>query len=147
MRDDNELSMKQIEQLEEKYLNKYWHFLKFVEDEIIKGFNSKNDIKSDWIGKYGNAEGGTSNFAVGSERIVYALINEKINYEIEKNVFYSRIIKLEDLQMKITKEKENYYIQLFDEKMFEEKIKLPIDTNIPKKSLDIKVNRKIKLFE
>ena len=49
--------------------------------------------------------------------------------------------------MKITKEKENYYIQLFDEKMFEEKIKLPIDTNIPKKSLDIKVNRKIKLFE
>ena len=78
MRNDNELSMKQIEQLEEKYLNKYWHFLKFVEDEIIKGFNSKNDIKSDWIGKYGNSEGGTSNFAVGSERIIYALLNGKI---------------------------------------------------------------------
>lgn len=78
MRNDNELTLKQIETLECKYLNKYWHFLKFVEDEIITGFNTKNDIKSDWIGKYGNSEGGTSNFAVGSERIIYALLNGKI---------------------------------------------------------------------
>lgn len=78
MRDDNKLTLKQIETLEAKYLNKYWHFLKFVEDEIIKGFNTKNDIKSDWIGKYGNSDGGISNFAVGSERIIYALLNGKI---------------------------------------------------------------------
>ena len=78
IRNDNELTLKQIEILEAKYLNKYWHFLKFVEDEIITGFNTKNDIKSDWIGKYGGAEGGTSNFAVGSERIIYALLNGKI---------------------------------------------------------------------
>ncbi len=77
-RDDNQLSMKQIEELEHKYLEKYWHFLKFVEDEIIFGFNTKNDIKSDWIGKYGNGEAGISNFAVGSERIIYALLNGKI---------------------------------------------------------------------
>ncbi len=78
MRNDNEMTKKQIEILEEKYLNKYWHFLKFVEDEIIFGFNTKNDIKSDWIGKYGGSEGGTSSFAVGSERIIYALLNGKI---------------------------------------------------------------------
>lgn len=76
-RDDNTLSLKEIEELEYKFLNKYWYFLKFVEDDIIKGFNTKNDIKSDWIGKYGNGEG-ISNFAVGSERIIYALLNGKI---------------------------------------------------------------------
>lgn len=70
--------MKQIEELENKYLEKYWHFLKFVEDEIIYGFNTKNDIKNDWIGKYGNGSAGISNFAVGSERIIYALLNGKI---------------------------------------------------------------------
>lgn len=77
-RDDNKLSMKQVEELEHKYLEKYWHFLKFVEDEIIYGFNTKNDIKSDWIGKYGNGDAGISNFAVGSERIIYALLNGKV---------------------------------------------------------------------
>jgi len=77
-RDDNNLSMKEIESLEYKYLEKYWHFLKFVEDEIIFGFNTKNDIESDWVGKYGGENGGISNFAVGSERIIYALLNGKI---------------------------------------------------------------------
>lgn len=78
MRDDNNLSMIQIEELEHKYLMKYWYFLKFVEDDIIKGFNSKNDIIDDWKGLYGTNNGGISDFAVGSERIIYALLNGKI---------------------------------------------------------------------
>ena len=73
--------------------------------------------------------------------------NEDIDYEIEKNIFYSKIIKLEDLQMKVTKEKDNYFIQLFDEKMFEEKLRLEISPKETKKSLGLKVNKKIKLFE
>ena len=77
-RDDNNLTLTQIEELEHKYLMKYWYFLKFSEDDIIRGFNTKNDIKSDWIGKYGSSSGGISNFAVGSERIIYALLNGKI---------------------------------------------------------------------
>lgn len=77
-RNDDLLSMQQIEAIENKYLTKYWYFLKYVEDDIIKGFNTKNDIKNDWIGKYGNEDGGISNFAVGSERIIYALLNGKI---------------------------------------------------------------------
>lgn len=78
MRDDNNLSMKEIEELEHKYLMKYWYFLKFVEDDIIKGFESKNDIIDDWKGLYGTDKGGLSDFAVGSERIIYALLNGKI---------------------------------------------------------------------
>ena len=48
------------------------HFLKYVEDEMIEGFNSKEKIRSDWEGKYGKE---LSEFAVGAERIVYALLN------------------------------------------------------------------------
>lgn len=71
------LSMKDIEELEHKYLMKYWYFLKFVEDEIINGFNTKYDILDDWKGLYGG-DGGTSDFAVGSERVIYALLNGKV---------------------------------------------------------------------
>ena len=77
-RDDNKLTMVEIEQLEHDNLERYWHFLKFSENEIIKGLETKNDIKDDWIGKYGNGKDGISNFAVGSERIIYALLNGKI---------------------------------------------------------------------
>ena len=42
--DDYDLTLKEIEQLEYKYLKKYWYFLKYAEDEIIRGFDSKNDI-------------------------------------------------------------------------------------------------------
>ena len=69
--------------------------------------------------------------------------NEEIEYQILKNIFNVRIICLEDLYIKITKEKENYYIQLFDENIFEEKVKL---SNIDKKEIKIKLNKKIKIF-
>lgn len=78
VRDDSKLSMHEIEYLEHKYLMKYWYFLKFCEDDIIRGFDSKNDILQDWEGKYGTDNGGISDFAVGSERIIYALLNGKI---------------------------------------------------------------------
>lgn len=65
---------KQIEQLESKYLNKFYHFLKYAEDEMMFGFQTKEKIKDDWIGKYGT---NISDFAVGAERIIYALFNGK----------------------------------------------------------------------
>lgn len=33
-----------IEKLEHKYLNKYYHFLKFAEDEMFYGFRTKEAI-------------------------------------------------------------------------------------------------------
>lgn len=75
--DNSNLSLKEIEALEHKYLMKYWYFLKFVEDDMIDGLKSMEDIKSDWNGRYGG-EGGISQFDVGCERIVYALLNGKI---------------------------------------------------------------------
>lgn len=78
MHDDTNLSLKEIEELEHKFLLKYWYFLKYAEDDILKGFDTKNDILDDWKGLYGNEDGGISSFAVGSERIIYALLNGKI---------------------------------------------------------------------
>jgi hypothetical protein len=64
--------LKQIEILEQKYLNKYFHFLKSVEDELLEGFKTKEIIRDDWFGLY---KSGISDFAVGAERIVYSLMN------------------------------------------------------------------------
>lgn len=72
------VELREIERIENKYLNKYYYFLKFAEDEMFFGFKTKEDIKDDWFGLYGSSEGkGISDFAVGAERIVYALLNGK----------------------------------------------------------------------
>tara|TARA_B110000003_G_scaffold47357_1_gene45745 strand:+ start:308 stop:1066 length:759 start_codon:yes stop_codon:yes gene_type:complete len=68
------MTNKEIEKIENKYLNKFYHFLKFAEDEMMSGFQTKEKIKDDWHGKYDSK---ISNFAVGAERIVYSLFNGK----------------------------------------------------------------------
>jgi len=68
------LSNKQIEIIEEKYLKKFFYLMKYAEDEMMFGFQTKEEIKDDWFGKYGTE---ISNFAVGAERIIYALMNGK----------------------------------------------------------------------
>lgn len=67
---------KQIEELEWGYLSRYYHFMKFAEKDMLSGFATKEKIREDWLPKWGNGEG-TSDFAVGAERIVYALLNGK----------------------------------------------------------------------
>jgi hypothetical protein len=69
------LTNKDVELLELKYLNKFFHFLKYVENEMIEGFNSKEKIRPDWENLYGSENAGISEFAVGAERIVYSLLN------------------------------------------------------------------------
>lgn len=68
------MTYSEIEEVEYKYLMKYYHFLKFAEDEMMAGFKTKEIIKDDWREYYSS---GISDFAVGAERIVYALLNGK----------------------------------------------------------------------
>jgi hypothetical protein len=68
------LKKEQIEFLEEKYLKKFFHLMKYAEDEMMAGFQTKEKIKDDWFGLY---KSGISDFAVGAERIIYALMNGK----------------------------------------------------------------------
>lgn len=69
--------------------------------------------------------------------------DKETNYQILKNIFNVRVINLENLYIKIVKEKEKYYVQLFDENVFEEKIEI---VNIAKKDLILKINKKTKIF-
>lgn len=72
--------------------------------------------------------------------------NKEIEDEIFKNIFMIRMISLEDIYIKLIKEKDKVYLQLFDEEIFEEKVELKDFGNINKKDLEIKVNKKIKVF-
>jgi hypothetical protein len=69
------LSEKEIELLEKKYLKKFYHFLKYAEDEMLEGFKTKEKILDDWMGFWKKEQ--HSDFSVGAERIVYALLNGK----------------------------------------------------------------------
>lgn len=71
---------------------------------------------------------------------------EEIDYQILRNIFNVRVINLENLYIKILKEKNNYYIQLFDEEVFEEKIRMESLDDIDKKDWLVKWNKKIKIF-
>ena len=71
-------------------------------------------------------------------KTIEKISNDKAtNDEILKNIFKVRIIKLEDAYLKITKEKEKYFVQIFDENIFEEKIKIS-----KPKGLEINLNKK-----
>ena len=72
--------------------------------------------------------------------------NENINYEIVKNIFEVRIINLENLSIKIMKEKEGYFVQFFDDKAFDKKSRLNM-VDLDKKMFKIRLNKKVKLFE
>ena len=73
--------------------------------------------------------------------------DEELDYQILKNIFKIRMIKLEDLNLKIVKEKDKFFLQMFDENAFEEKQELDTKENIDVKKLNIKIGKKVKIFE
>ena len=78
--------------------------------------------------------------------IIIASKNKQIDDEILKNIFTIRMITLEDVYIKLIKEKDKVHLQLFDDEIFEEKVELKDFGNINKKDLEIKMNKKIKVF-
>ena len=76
-------------------------------------------------------------------KVIQKISDDKnTNYKILKNIFDIRIIRLEDAYLKIIKEKDKYFVQIFDENIFEEKIEIP-----KPKDLEIKANKKISIWE
>ena len=72
--------------------------------------------------------------------------NRELEYKILKNIFYTRIIDLEDLYIKIIKENEKFYMQIFDENILEKKVELGNKEDINLKDMLIKLNKSIKVF-
>lgn len=68
------MTLSEIEEIENKYLKKYFYFFKYVEDEMIKGFKSMYEIEKNWR-KYWPSS--NSDFSTGAERIIYGLLNGK----------------------------------------------------------------------
>jgi len=61
-----------IESMENRYLKKFYHFLKFAEDKIMIGFRTKEKIKDDWYGLYSSD---ILDFDAGIKRVIYSLLN------------------------------------------------------------------------
>ena len=72
--------------------------------------------------------------------------DKEFEYQILKEIFKVRVIDLENISIKITKEKDKFFIQIFDEEIFEEKIEISNMVNLDKKDLEIKFGKKIKIF-
>ena len=60
-----------------------------------------------------------------------------------ENIFLSKIIELENINLKLTKDEEKFYITIYDEEIEDSKIELK---NIVKQDIKIKLNKKTKLF-
>lgn len=84
--------------------------------------------------------------ATETKAIVQLSTNQSLNFEIIKSILTTRIINLEELYIKIVMDKDIFFLQFFDDKINDERIKLDIK-EINKKELKIKLNRKIKVFE
>lgn len=73
--------------------------------------------------------------------------DEEINNKILNKLFEIRAISLENIYLKISKEKESLQLSLFDDDSFEEKVEISNLKNISKKDVEIKFNKKYKVFE
>ena len=135
--------IKQVENkteiLEDIYEFRYYHLLPFNENNNIYEVKAlEKDIKE------------VRQLLIKKAQELKIMIitskNEDIDDEILKQIFNIRAISLEEIYIKLTKEKDVFYVQLFDEDAFEEKIELANFGNLNKKDLEIKLNKKIKVF-
>src|SRR5699024_2961523 len=74
--------------------------------------------------------------------------NEEIDYQLLQPIFVNKSIHLEEISIKITKEKETnkYIIHIFDENDMEETKELKYVKEIDKKDLELRYNKKVKAF-
>ena len=72
--------------------------------------------------------------------------NVDLNYEIIKSIFSIRILNIEELYLKLIKENDEILVQIFDENIFEQNVKLEFQNVVNKKDLEIKFNKKVKIF-
>ncbi len=73
------LSNQKIEILENKYLEKYYHFLMFAKDELLLGLKSKDKIQDSWLPVWNKSsdQEQKQSFSIGAERIFYSYLNSK----------------------------------------------------------------------
>ena len=71
---------------------------------------------------------------------------EEVNYELLKCIFSTRSINLEEICIKLEKNKENYCVAVFDDNICEERYELSTANIMKKKDLYIRFNKKVRIF-
>jgi hypothetical protein len=71
---------------------------------------------------------------------------EDLDYELLKKIFSNRSINLEGIEVKLLKEKDGFFIQVFDENSLEEKYQITGIENITNKDFELRYNKKVKVF-
>lgn len=120
------------------YLYRYYNLVPFDIGEKVCNIG-KIEKELDNVGKQ------LVRKAIDNKVIAEIALDEELNYKIMKKVFQIRTICLEELYIKITKEKDIFFVQIFDEKAFEEKSQLNAEDKLSKKFFK-HFNKKIKLF-
>ncbi len=119
------------------YELRYFNLLPVTEEKNIEDISELSrllvTIKKELIDK-----------AVSLKIINQVFSEDTTNSDLLKNIFSLRIISLEDINVKITKEKNDFFMQFFDENTIDETIKINIKLN--KDDLKVKINKKTKLF-
>ena len=71
---------------------------------------------------------------------------EELDYQLLKKVFDTRSIKLEEIEVKLLKETDGFFVQVFDENSLEEKYQITGIENITNKDFELRYNKKVKIF-
>ncbi|MEE0865443.1 MAG: hypothetical protein U0L98_01375 [Clostridia bacterium] len=71
---------------------------------------------------------------------------QELDYVLLKKVFGTRIINLEKIEVKLSKEKEGFFVQVFDENSLEEKYQITGIENITNRDFELRYNKKVKIF-
>lgn len=122
--------------IENIYKYRYYNLLPVDNENSINTFKGlKQDVNK--LSKY------LINKAILSKVIIQISGESKINYFVTEKLLLSKIIKLEDINLQLHLESQGAIITVFDEKIEDNKIKLK---NVTKEELNIKANKKIKLF-
>ena len=137
---------KKIEQAETKsqimdviYEFRYYYLLMFNQDKAIYEVPELQEILEKVITELLDKTKNEGITGIYTQR-------KELENKIFKEVITLRTIEINNLLMKITKEKETIYLQIFDEESFEKKVPLGTTQSIQKKDLDIRLNKKFKIF-
>lgn len=108
------------------YQLRYFMLLPFNTQKSIKNVN---ELKKDIIKVENHL----------TQKAIEKKVISKVPIEVMRHVFETRIISLEELYYKITKEDEKNYVQIFDENITEEKFEIQENDKV-------KVSKKTKIF-
>ena len=133
--DTKKIKTKQ-ELIEQIYKYRYYSLLPINKEELIY---TKKELSS-YLNKLTKA---IIEKAIKMKVINKILNKEDINFEITKKLLLSKIISLQDINIKSSYKDGNLIFTIYDEEIEDDKIKLE---NIAKEELNIKLNKKIKLF-